>query len=617
MFRMSQTQNQDGFQYRKGQEETINMILNGGQGTYLAVLPGGYGKTLTAIGAYYELRKQRKCDRFLYVAPSSVKLIDFNKDLKKQCKKIGFEFLCNSGDSVVQVNDSFAIKEHQYNKSEFFMVTPHFGINSRGSILNDLLRTGNWFVCVDESHHYTDVNKFGNLIAGLNAKYFLGLSATPDNTNQLSIFKQIDSNNIYNLDIKQGIEEEAIRRIKYIAGDYYVDLLVEGNVLNLTTEQLREEIILNDYKDINQYEIKKQLRYLSKYVSPLFIEAIDKYDQLILKDTDLYINANSKKPDRPIHQILIFADTVSSAQNYCKMINDMRPNFANWIGTGPNGRKLSDNKEILVKYKDGEIPCLVQVSVAGEGFDNPQSSIIVYLSLQYNGNQVVQKIMRAMRRNYMIENYDDDFGYVYVPTDSKALETIKQLSEITWEGTEFTGNSKIDEPGIDDDNWKDLPTYDYNLFNQITDVLFKEWQKNNLPEKEFLRLKDSLQTDKRIIIDKDNSEHTDIIKEHLGKIFEEKAIIHKEELTRNELLAKIDTLVGSMSYKIVRNLKSKSTNTTIIGDLKKSINGRYVYENRTTTKDMTFEQLKNKLEWLNALSSTINESKTLPIWLQK
>ena len=35
--------------------------------------------------------------------------------------------------------------------------------------------------------------------------------------------------------------------------------------------------------------------------------------------------------------------------------------------------------------------------------------------------------MRAMRRNYMIENYDDDFGYVYVPTDSKALETIKTI----------------------------------------------------------------------------------------------------------------------------------------------------------------------------------------------
>jgi superfamily II DNA or RNA helicase len=617
MFRMSQKENQDGFQYRKGQEETINMILNGGAGTYLAVLPGGYGKTLTAIGAYYELRKKRQCDRFLYVAPSSVKLFEFNHDLKKQCAKIGFDFICNSGDAAISINDAFAIKEHQYNKSEFFMVTPQFGINSRGSILHTLLSTGNWFVCVDESHHYTNVNKFGNLISSLKAKYYLGLSATPNNTNQLSIFKQIPVENIYELDLKQGIDEEAIRRIKYIAGDYYVDLLIDGNVINLTTEQLREEIILNDYKDINEFEIKKQLRYLSKYVSPLFIEAIDKYDELISIDTDNYINLNRKKPDRPIHQILIFADTVSVAQNYCKMINDIRPNFANWIGTGDNGRKSKDNEKILLDYKNGLLPCLVQVSIAGEGFDNPQSSIIIYLSLQYNGNQVVQKIMRAMRRNYMIEMYDNDFGYVYVPTDSKALDTIKKLSDLTWQGTEFTGDDDIIKPTDEDNGWNDLPTCEYNLFNHITDVLFKEWQKNYLPEKTFLRLQDSLETDKRVIIDKNNLEHTDIVKEHIAKIFEQTAIIHKEELTRTELLSRIDKLIGSMAYKIVKNSMSKFINTTIIGDLKKSINGRYVYERRTTTKDMTFDQLKDKLQWLNDLSNNINESKTIPIWLQK
>lgn len=616
MFRMSQTQNQDGFQYRKGQEETINMILNGGQGTYLAVLPGGYGKTLTAIGAYYELRKQRKCDRFLYIAPSSVKLFEFKHDLKTQCAKIGFEFLCNSGDAAITINDAFAVKEHRYNKSEFFMMTTQFGINSRGLLVHELLHTGNWFVCVDESHHYTEVNKFGKFISDIKAKYFLGLSATPDNQNQLSIFKQIDSNNIYTLDIKQGIKEQAIRPIKAIAGDYYVDLLIDGNVLNLTTEQLREELESNKIKDINTYEVKKQLRYLNKYVSPLFIKAIDKYDELILEDTDNYIIVNKSKPKRPIHQIIIFADTVLLAENYCKIINDIRPNFANWIGTGDNGRKPVHNEKILKDYKNGLFPCLVQVSVAGEGFDNPQSSIIIYLSLQYNGNQVVQKIMRAMRRNYMIDNYKRDYGYVYVPTDSRALETIYKLENLTWEGFEFDGISKIIEPN-ENDEFIDLPTYEYDLFNQITDVLIKEWVDNNLPADEFDRLMDSLQTDTRIIVDKDNTEHTDIVNIHLKKINETKAIAHKEELTRKELLSKIDSLVGSMASRIVRNSKVTSINGQLIGDLKKIINGRYVYESKTFTKEMTFDQLKNKLQWLNDLSSTINESKIIPLWLQK
>jgi superfamily II DNA or RNA helicase len=614
MFRMSQKENQDGFQYRKGQEETINMILNGGQGTYLAVLPGGYGKTLTAIGAYYELRKKRQCDRFLYVAPSSVKLFEFNHDLKKQCAKIGFNFICNSGDAAISINDAFAIKEHQYNKSEFFMVTPQFGINSRGSILHTLLSTGNWFVCVDESHHYTDVNKFGYLISELNARYFLGLSATPDNTNQLSIFKQIPVENIYELSINEGIKEQAIRRIKTIAGDYYVDLLIDGNVLNLTTDQLREEIKNSDSKDINKFEVKKQLRYLSKYVSPLFIKAIDKYDELILIDTDKYITINGTKPNRPIHQILIFADTVLLAENYCKMINDIRPNFANWIGTGFNGRKSKDNEKILLEYKNGLLPCLVQVSVAGEGFDNPQSSIIIYLSLQYNGNQVVQKIMRAMRRNYMIKNYKYDFGWVYVPTDSKALETIYQLENLTWEGAEFEGVSKVEEPN-ENDEFIDLPIYEYDLFNQITDVLIKEWVNNNLPENDFDLLIDSLHNSNYLV--KDSNEHKEIVKHHLQNIYNEKATVNKDELTRKELLSKIDSLVGSMASKIVRNSKVKSINGQVIGDLKKTINGRYVYESKTFTKEMTFNELKDKLNWLNNLSSTINELKTIPVWLQK
>jgi superfamily II DNA or RNA helicase len=614
MFRMSQKENQDGFQYRKGQEETINMILNGGAGTYLAVLPGGYGKTLTAIGAYYELRKKRQCDRFLYVAPSSVKLFEFNYDLKKQCAKIGFNFICNSGDAAISINDAFAIKEHQYNKSEFFMVTPQFGINSRGSILHSLLSTGNWFVCVDESHHYTNVNKFGNLISSLKAKYYLGLSATPNNTNQLSIFKQIPVENIYELSINEGIKEQAIRRIKTIAGDYYVDLLIDGNVLNLTTDQLREEIKNSDSKDINKFEVKKQLRYLSKYVSPLFIKAIDKYDELILIDTDKYITINGTKPNRPIHQILIFADTVLLAENYCKMINDIRPNFANWIGTGDNGRKSKDNEKILLEYKNGLLPCLVQVSVAGEGFDNPQSSIIIYLSLQYNGNQVVQKIMRAMRRNYMIKNYKYDFGWVYVPTDSKALETIYQLENLTWEGAEFEGVSKVEEPN-ENDEFIDLPIYEYDLFNQITDVLIKEWVNNNLPENDFDLLIDSLHNSNYLV--KDSNEHKEIVKHHLQNIYNEKASINKDELTRKELLSKIDSLVGSMASKIVRNSKVKSINGQVIGDLKKTINGRYVYESKTFTKEMTFNELKDKLNWLNNLSSTINELKTIPVWLQK
>jgi len=214
----------------------------------------------------------------------------------------------------------------------------------------------------------------------------------------------------------------------------------------------------------------------------------------------------------------------------------------------------------------------------------------------------------------MIKNYKYDFGWVYVPTDSKALETIYQLENLTWEGAEFEGVSKVEEPN-ENDEFIDLPIYEYDLFNQITDVLIKEWVNNNLPENDFDLLIDSLHNSNYLV--KDSNEHKEIVKHHLQNIYNEKASINKDELTRKELLSKIDSLVGSMASKIVRNSKVKSINGQVIGDLKKTINGRYVYESKTFTKEMTFNELKDKLNWLNNLSSTINELKTIPVWLQK
>lgn len=617
MFKVPQNQDEIGFQYRKGQEETINMILNGGPGTYLAVLPGGYGKTLTAIGAYYELRKRRICDRFLYIAPSSVKLIEFNHDLKKQCLKIGFnDLICNCGDAAITLNDAHAVKEHQYNRAEFFMVTPQFGINSRGHLLQSLLRTGNWFVCVDESHHYTDVNEFGKLIESLSAKYFLGLSATPHNQNQLAIFTKIKESNIYEVKPKDAIKEEAIRPIIVTSADYFVDILSDGNIITLTTEQLREEIDDNGVT-LNQYEIKKGLRYLHKYVSILFIHAINKLDELNDHHRLLYISDFGKEPYRPIHQMLIFADTVSLAEHYCKMLNDSnRKGFADWIGTGINGRKSEINKEILLKYKNGDLPCLVQVSVAGEGFDNPQSSVIIYLSLQYNGNQVEQKIMRGMRRNYMIKNYHEDKGYIYVPTDSKALKVIKDLESLLWENISFNDESKINKI-YNSEDFIPLPTYDFNLFNQIIDVLFNQWQTENLPEKVIQQIIDETKRSKILNVDSKNDEHIKEVRKIIEIINQKDFPAKKEELTREELKKQIQKLIGRIAYTVTINTKRKHINGTAIGDMIKAINSKFVYDYKINTNEMTYDELLKKLDWCNNLSKSINESKILPIWLQR
>lgn len=622
MSELSQTKNTTGFKYRKGQAATIQMILNGGKGTYLANLPGGYGKTLTALGAYYELRKKREVNRFLYIAPTSAKLFEFKHDIKKQANKLGMSYLAGSGDDAITVNDAFAVQEHRYNTHEFFMVTPHFGINKRGNILDSLVSTGDWFICVDESHHYTDQNKFGELIEGLNAKYFLGLSATPDNQNQLAIFSKLPESHIYRVSIQDAIMEGAIRPIEYECGDYFVDVDMDGSIVRLTTSELQEEIDNSETKDLNSFEIKRQLRYLAKYTNPLFVRAIDKYYQLIERDTFLYVQNNNQLPKRPIHQILVFADSVAIAKNYVSLINSIVGDnyFADWIGTGIDGRKTNENNDVLEKYKTGELPCLVQVSIAGEGFDNPPSSIIVYLSLHYQGNQVVQKIMRGMRRNYMIHDVQLDVGYIFVPSDSKAIKTIDALSKLTWENiSEQQKESEKEQREKTNLDGFQLPIFDMDRFNVIEDVNIKDWIYNAIPQSLFERIKNELPKYEKttgVYYDINSQDYERKLRDIVVDIMGEKFEAQEKEMTRKNLQDKIKSLVGGMARKIVlKNHGNQSINTTLIGDYIKAIHSRYKYEKGIGTKEMTFDQLKEKIEWLNGLSANINELQKLPIWL--
>jgi len=622
MSELSQTKNTTGFKYRKGQAATIQMILNGGRGTYLANLPGGYGKTLTALGAYYQLREKREVNRFLYIAPTSAKLFEFKHDIKKQAEKIGMNFISSSGDNAVTVNDAFAIQEHRYNTHEFFMVTPHFGINKRGSILTTLLSSGDWFVCVDESHHYTDQNKFGELVEGLNARYFLGLSATPDNHTQLAIFSKLSESHVYRVSIPDAIIEGAIRPIEYECGEYFVDVDIEGSIVRLTTSELQDEMEANNAKDLNAFEVKRQLRYLAKYTNPLFVRAIDKYFELIERDTYEYMQNYGKQPYRPIHQMLVFADTVSIAKNYVNLINSIvnDSTFADWIGTGIEGRKTEENNAVLQKYKEGQLPCLVQVSIAGEGFDNPQSSIIVYLSLQYQGNQVVQKIMRGMRRNYMIDDTEKDLGYIYVPSDSKALSTIDALSKLTWEHIPEHLNTEKKQRQENQMDVFQLPLFDMDKFNTIEDVNIKDWVYNAIPENLYKRIEQGVmqqQTRTGVIYDINSKEYDNKLRAIVIDIMGEKFEQQEQEMTRKNLQDKIKNLVGTIARRIVlKNHGNQSINTTLIGDYIRAIHSRYKYENGISTKEMTYQQLKAKIEWVNNLANNVNETQKLPIWLQ-
>lgn len=606
---MSFTKIQSGFQPRQGQAATVEMMVNGGPGKYLANLPGGYGKTLTALMAYYELKERGEVNRFLYVSPGATKIFEFDVDLRKNCNKLGVKPI---GKGLCIVNDAFAIKEHQRNTHEFFAATVQYGINSQGHLIDTLVSSGRWFVCVDECHHYTFENKFGGLLDRINYGYLLGLSATPVNYQAPGYFTGLPVSNVTTVSLSDAVREGAIRPIKYYTADYFVELMMQDGIhCTLTTSELSDMVETEGLK-ISQYETQKQLRYTDKYISPLFIKAVDLYNELIDRDEAEYIRQNGEPPARPLHQILVFADTVSLAKNYVKLINATlgEPDFAEWVGTGDHGRNNDENFKIIERYKNGELKCLVQVSMAGEGFDNPPSSVIVYLSLQYNGNQVTQKIMRGMRRNYMIQNKDYDYGHVIVPTDSRAIEEIERLFkqlDVTGDLKEKMEREEMDRQSM---NPWDEPVYEFD-FSVLQDVELKEWQQFEITKQQMESIKMDL-----------NNRSWEVPQDKLeaaiaSVLFKQKSEA-VEEMNREQVRNQIKKQTGALASRIVRiNHPNGAINKDSIGYAIKSIHSQYARTFGVRTKEMTFDELMHKYNWVTELAKSISESRNLPIWLRK
>ncbi|MFZ9069514.1 MAG: helicase-related protein, partial [bacterium] len=75
--------------------------------------------------------------------------------------------------------------------------------------------------------------------------------------------------------------------------------------------------------------------------------------------------------------------------------------FADWIGVGEASDKRSpqQNEDILQRFQDNKLPCLVQVNKAGEGFNNKRCSIGLMLDMVGDTPQKRQHIGRFLRVN--------------------------------------------------------------------------------------------------------------------------------------------------------------------------------------------------------------------------
>lgn len=358
-------------QPRPGQQDALKALQDYDQSLNVK-LPTGYGKTFVALAAYSILSQVAdRVNRNLIVVPTKPQL-----DQLKDARLSDFGI---SG-SVVDIGffGQQAIKKHLSGKAEVYATTIQALRQNAGLIVDAMMSDGSsWMVTVDEYHHYGDGLPFADAVEALNPTFRLCMSATPMRSNDDMAFGSPD----VSVDYRQAVEEGVVKTLIGEAYHYVLDIQEGDELRSVSIEDMKQEAGSSSPEAIEKLIIKREMRWLPKYISPLIEKPIQR-----MLNTRISTGKRAKA--------VIGAMCVSHAELICKQVKTAFQMLnVEWVGTGPNGRKDADNKEIIKRFRDESengVDVLVHVGMAGEGLDVPLITEVVHCNgagLNVSNNQ--------------------------------------------------------------------------------------------------------------------------------------------------------------------------------------------------------------------------------------
>lgn len=503
----------------------------------------------------------------------------------------------------------WVIKECHQNTSEIFIAGVQ-SISSNPGYYADLMSKGRWLVVADEFHHYGDENTWGKSIKELPCEVIMGMSATPIRADeQPTIFG--DLNFDVSVSVKDAYEEGAVKRIEARIGDYFVSFSSQEDP---EPQNYMMSDMVNIWgktdgttSSISAYEIKKGIRYHDKYVSEIFLQVLSLWNEY-----------ESKWPGQ--NQILVFAMSCRHAEMVTNLINDIAfpgyPSpFADWIGVGEGlvgARTDKENADILTRFQDNKLPCLVQVNKAGEGFNNKRCSIGLFLDLVGDTPMKRQHIGRFMRVN---PKALDQASVIFVSEDSPARTVLEDIESAFKPKDDETGPAT--KPGGGGGGGKD---------GSIPDVFIIDTQFESerivypygSPEKAMAKYLEKAPIHVRDIYDKISPDDAmAIFKEEVEKWLKEeqrkREPVLTEEQKRKQVSEQVKRNTGMLAAIVAKKRYGKSAQKSVMGDLMRLINSQWKRK-YSGHSDMTIEDLKSKNQWLQSIAEEVQE-KGIPTWL--
>lgn len=636
---MSQAKNESRWQPRKKQLEAIQKIKNKPTGKHLFVLPGGYGKTKAAIAAYCEARSTGKVNRLLVVAPSREQR-DAWLDCRTDFKEIGCAVSTfavkspNGKESLFSATDAigsvWAVNRHKRNECEVFVVTAQSLVTANGkSAIAELMSSGRWAVIAEEAHHYALEKQWGQSVSSLRYELLIGLSATPFRQFGDHIFTSImgDTSRVTECSIREAIAEGAIRPVKVIQGKYQVEFASKTNPNESYSFRLSElsRYLYENNIELSEFEAKKELRVLDQFVRPIFLEALNKLEEL-----------NSLYPRQ--HQMIVHAPSVLTAKTYCKWINILADgrgkNAARWVGTGADHTE-EENRQIIADFKSNKFPILVQVQMFGEGSDNIRASVGLWLSLIGSSNPTAhQGMVRHSRRNHSVPQAED-IAYIFIPEDSPALQCALDIESnndyfvdpkaLTKDDDKENTDKQLNIPGLEEME-RQIKATAATLLGVLTteDCQRKvDEVKREIKERDSKLMVASIRSKTTLTEEEARALVEQVVDERARDIVMRAIHDANEKVTEQQVIDEWSKLIENTVRKIARCVAVRhhqvaiemSTFNAIVGTIKKRINSQLKKNNGGKGRSAaTDSELKKQFDYLSKLGKEIDNGNT-PTWL--
>ena len=563
-----------------------------------AVLPTGYGKTKAACGAFAILRARGLVTHMLVMVPYDTQREQWVEKAVGNFASLGVKIR----GAIRIAKESHDLRYAEPGGIEVFVAT-YAQLLADPGYWQRLMNKGSWFVVRDECHHLGEEGKWAEASTTmLTHAVRLDMSATPVRTDRRLLVgvntKQRDDGTwelvpTVRVSMAEALHEEAVRWPELRKHHYAVQVSKsDGSLETLTTESLTDEA----RADFDVYETKYQLRYRSEYLSSMLIDACNEL-----------ATRNMRQPGE--HQMLVFCMTQRHADFVCQTLNglDGRESFAEWIGMD---RPKAINEMIMERYAGGKTLCLVQVDKAGEGFDHPRASVLVFLNLVRSRTKTAQQIGRGLRRNYAIAHFVDDTCVVFASADSAAAEGVL---EIQHDADESMRERVSDEGESCDVRVPTLPSI------SVLSAEFERCERLGpggiLDETLVTRGADIARA-----MGRDPSEFTPeqlangarmAARDRLTPSAQDKL---SEDSLRTLWSGRVESAVGTIARYAVRTRSGELFSMAEVGDAKHAIHTEWIRASGVGHKAMTASEYQRKYEWLGGLLDLLAKGHR-PSWL--